>query len=173
MSYTTVKALWPGEKVEDLEELHNAFGTAPPIWNYMCIKYLGMTDGLWLMNSDKLWPLWKRADIPKNERAVLMMTYDMAYVTKKDYSRAASDIRKWLLNQIGKYTNHWPRIATIFESNPDVPAIGLYCTSVSEDPFIGEWDEDKEEHKQIDWETAYDLYAELDKLEGEAKEIDS
>ncbi len=41
MSYTTVKAIWPGEKHEDLEELRNSHGSAPVIWGALSEKYLG------------------------------------------------------------------------------------------------------------------------------------
>lgn len=32
MSFTTVKDIWPGERHESLEELHNSYGSVPVIW---------------------------------------------------------------------------------------------------------------------------------------------
>jgi len=169
MSYTTVKALWPGDKQEDLEELRNSHGSAPPIWNEMCKKYYGTEDHAYMSNGtfDLLWPRWKDLSIPKHQRAVLMMTYDRAYVSKKDYARAATDIKKFLEDFPPKegYVNHWPRMIEIYESDPDIPAIGLYCTSFTEDPFEGGWNEDKGEYDQPDWEQCFDIYEELDALE--------
>lgn len=75
MSYTTIKALWPGEKHEDLKELRNSWGSAPIIWDTMCQKYCG-TKPLAYMDGalDCLWPRWKDLSIPKHHRSVLMMT---------------------------------------------------------------------------------------------------
>lgn len=165
MSYTTVKALWPNEKQEDFEELRNSHGSAPVIWDAMMKKYIGGEH--WLTgNIDKLWKLWERCDIPIYLRAVLMMTFDRAYVIKKDYEEAAKHIRLFLNDYPpeSNKVNHWPRIAEIFESNPDIPAIGLYCTSVSEDPFEGEYDEEKEEYGQPDWEQCFDIYKDLESI---------
>lgn len=166
MSYTTIKAIWPGEKHEDLQELRNSHGSAPVIWDAMCQKYLGTEPFMYFSVTDKLWPLWKDMSIPEHQRAVLFMTYDQVYVSKKDYARAAADIRKFLQDfpQSSERVNHWPAIAALFESDPDIPAIGLHCTSVSEDPFQGPWNEETEEYDQPDWSACNDIYADLDGL---------
>lgn len=166
MSYTTIKAIWPGEKHEDLQELKNSHGSAPVIWAALCEKYYGTKNYMMPGILDRLWPRWKNLSIPEHHRSVLMMTYDRAYVVKKDYARAAKDIRNFLTEFLldRDYINHWPTIAKLYESDPDIPAIGLYCTSLSEDPFEGPWNEEKEEYEQPDWSKCYDLYAELDSL---------
>ncbi len=168
MSYTTIKAIDPGVKHWDLEELRNSHGSAPVIWNAMCKKYYGTEDHAYMFNGtlDRLWPRWKDLSIPEHQRAVLMITYDRAYVLKKDYARAVADIKKFFEDFPAnpEYVNHWPRIATLFESNPDIPAIGLYCTSVSEDPFQGPWNEEKEEYDQPDWDDCYSVYAKIDSV---------
>lgn len=159
MSYTTVKAIWPGEKHEDLEELRNSHGSAPVIWGELCARYLG-NKREWLFKPDNLWPLYKRQDVPKCMRAVLMMTFDRAYVERKDYAQAAADIDEFLrvAPQPSTRVNHWPRLAELFKSNPDIPAIGLRCTSVSEDPFQGEWNEDAEDYDPPDWSRCWSVY---------------
>lgn len=159
MSYTTVKAIWPGVKHEDLEELRNSHGSAPVIWGALCERYLGGRNQ-WLFNSDALWPLYEREDVPACMRAVLMMTFDRAYVEKKDYAKAAADIREFLrvAPPPPQNVNHWPRIADLFESDPDIPAIGFHCTSVSEDPFQGEWNEEREDYDQPDWSQCWSVY---------------
>jgi len=159
MSYTTVKAIWPGVKHEALEELRNSHGSAPVIWGALCERYLGGRNQ-WLFSCDALWPLYKREDVPACMRAVLMMTFDRAYVEKKDYAKAADDIREFLrmAPPPGQNVNHWPRIADLFESDPAIPAIGLHCTSVSEDPFQGQWNEEREDYDQPDWSRCWSVY---------------
>lgn len=159
MSYTTVKAIWPGEKHEDLEELRNSHGSAPVIWGALSERYLGGRNQ-WLFKTDTLWPLYKREDVPACMRAVLMMTFDRAYVEKKDYAKAAADIEEFLriAPQPENHVNHWPHLAELFKSDPDIPAIGLHCTSVSEDPFQGEWNEEKEDYDAPDWSRCWSVY---------------
>ncbi|MGL4261430.1 MAG: hypothetical protein ACRCTX_07400 [Afipia sp.] len=159
MSYTTIKAVWPGEKAEDLEELRNSHGSAPVIWGALCERYLGGRNE-WLFGGNALWPLYKRADIPKCMRAVLMMTYDRAYVERKDYAQAAADIEEFMriAPPPANYVNYWPRIAAIFKSDPDIPAIGFCCTSVSEDLFQGEWNDEKEDYDPPDWSRFWSVY---------------
>jgi hypothetical protein len=162
MSYTTIKAIWPGEKHEDRGELRNAWGGAPLVWNALSARYLGSPHG-WLMGNGKnLWALAGQSEIPEFVRRVLMMTFDRAYVLKKDYAKAAADIRKFLeeFPQSNDIVNHWPHIATLFESNPDIPAIGFHHTSVSEDPFRGKFDEETEEYAPTDWSRCWSIYDE-------------
>ena len=167
MSYTTVYALWPGERHEELEDLRNAWGTAPVVWGKMSARYCGREEMAALSNIEKLWPLWKRLDIKKSHRAVLLMTYDDHYVGRENYTRAAADIRAFLADFSfhPNRVNHWLRIAEIFETNPDCPAIGFQWTSVGDNPWSGEWNEEKEEYEQPDWACKCEMYAELDALD--------
>lgn len=162
MSYTTIKAVWPGEKVEDLKELRNSHGAAPVIWNEIAKKYLGLRDYAYSSRTDDLWPLCERPDMPTHHRAVLMMTYDYALVMKADYRQAAADIRAFLddFPPRAGYVNHWGAIADVFDGNPDCPAIGFHMTSLSEDPFDGPYDEETDEEDPPDWSMFWDVYAE-------------
>lgn len=173
MSYTTVLCLNPEDTTPDaiktLKELRNSNGSAPVVWNTMCKKYFGTKDHSYMFDGtlDKLWPLYKDESIPEYHRTVLMMTYDRAYVARDNYERAAADIRKWLEDfpPNPEYVNHWPELATIYESKPDCAAVGLHCTSVSENPFEGEYDEEAEEYLPINWkEEAFEIYSELESL---------
>jgi hypothetical protein len=165
MSTTTVKAVWPGEKVEDLEELRNSHGSAPVIWNAVGKRYLGFADFEYSLRTNEIWPLYKRADMPEHHRAILLMTYDNAIVMKADYKRAAADIRAFLADFPPKdgYASHWPRIAEIFDGEPECPAVGFRMTSVSEDPFEGPWNDETEEYDAPDWSLYWDAYAEAAK----------
>lgn len=164
MSRTTIKALWPGEKAEDLAELPNSWGSAPHVWHAIGKRYID--PDFFMMRAEKLWPLWKDQTIPVHQRAVLMLTYDKAYVTAENYARMAADIRQFLQDfpVAEGHANHWPAIASALEEARGIPAIGLWCTSVAEDPFAADWDEEKDEPGEFDWSKTYDLYAELDGL---------
>lgn len=170
MSYSTVIKVWPGEKSEEGEELRNGWGSGPVIWNNMAMKYLGLPAHQYMMKIDSLWPLANRLDIPYHHRAVLAMTFDRMYVKQEHYALAAGCIRKYLSDfpDDDKYVNHWPRIAEIFESPPECPAIGLWLTSVCENPFLGEWDDDAEDYKQPDWSRYWSLFDDLDVSESGA-----
>jgi len=165
MSYTTIKAVWPGEKAEDLQELRNAHGSAPVVWNEIAKRYLGLRDYEYSFRSDEIWPLYKRPDMPPHQRAVLMMTYDNALVMKVNYKQAAADILAFLSDFPPRagYVNHWSAIADLFDSEPGCPAIGFRMTSVSEDPFLGPYNDEKEDYDQPDWSVYWDVYAEAEK----------
>ena len=170
MSYTTIKAIWPGKKHENFAELSNGWGSGPRIWGALCDKYFN-NPSTYLFDGtiDRLWPLWKDLSVPEHERAVLTLTYDRFYIIKKDFDRAAEDIEKFLKDfpVKGNHVDHLPKIMEIFKSDPDIPAIGLWCTSIAEDPFCGEWNEEKEEYDPLDWSMCYDLYASLDSIKDE------
>lgn len=166
MSRTTIKAIWPGERHESVGELSNSWGSAPVVWNALAERYLGKPNYAYLSgNMSPLWELWKRTDVPESYRAVHMLTFDRAYVLRRDFARMAKDIRVFLSDfESSPGANHWPAVVEFLEKNPDYPAIGLYCTSVACDPFEGPWNEELDRNDPLDWETAYDLYEELDSL---------
>lgn len=162
MSYTMVKAIWPGERAENLERLANSHGTAPIVWSELSHRYLGSVVA-WQLNPEKVWSIYRRSDIPWCMRAVLMMTFDNVYILRRDYGRAAHDINNFL--QIAttlsrSRVNHWPRLSELFSVNPHVPAIGLHCTSVSRDPWTGTWNEERDEYDPLDWSRYWSLYDE-------------
>lgn len=173
MSVTNVYAVWPGERHEEIAELRNGHGSAPVVWGKMFARYVGASPGSrypdseYMFRTEELCPLWKRMDIPKSFRAVLAITYDNAYVTRENYARAAADIRAFLagFDFNPEHVNHWPRIAEIFESNPDFPAIGFRWTSVCEDPFNGDWNEEIEDYDPPDWSKKWSVYEALDSLD--------
>ena len=171
MSYTTILSVWPGEKNECYRELKNSFGSAPIIWNNLCQKYYGTIPFSFFRSGnaiDKLWSRWKDPGIPEHQRAVLLMTFDRAYILKKNYPRATKDIKMFLYDfppkDPEKYLNHWPEIMEIFKSDPDIPAIGFWHTSVTENLFDGRWNEEKGEYDMPDWNDFYEIYEELDSI---------
>lgn len=161
MSRTTVMAVWPGDRAERLLELRNSHGTAPVVWNAVAMQYLGFADYAYSRRAEEVWPLYKRADMPRHQRAVLLMTYDDAIVMRADYKQAAADIRAFLDDFPPRdgYANHWPRIAELFDSNPDCPAIGFWMTSVCENPFEGPWNEELGMRDAPEWDRYWDAYS--------------
>lgn len=165
MSYSTLLAIYPGEKVEDIEELRNSHGSAPIVWDAMCQRYEGsepfrcMFDG----SLNRLWPRWSDQSIPEHHRAVLMMTYDHSWVAKANYARAAADIEAWLrdFHIDAKYVNHWPHVAALLKSDPPYPGFAIYQTSVSDNPWHGPWDDEKEAYGPPPWEETSEIYADL------------
>lgn len=163
MSTTSIIAVNLGDNSEILEELRNGYGSGPVIWNDMAMHHLSCKEHGYFSRIDEVWPLYKRQDIPLHQRAVLTMTYDNAIVKKENYAEAALHIRKYLEDfpPHENYVNHWPRIAEIFESNPDCSAIGFWLTSVCENPFVGEWNEDDDDYDKPDWDKFWSVYESL------------
>ena len=161
MSRTTILQLWPGTTIaaKTLQELSNSWGFAIPVWQAFATHYgnkpFNISDDL-----DYLWRLYKRTDIPEAHRAVLCMTFDNTYVSRKDFAQAAEDIRCFLEIFPPKPQNvdHWETVAQVFDSMPDCHAIGFWATSVSECPFEGPYNEITDEHDPFDWKQASDVY---------------
>ena len=163
MSYTTVLAIYPNEKIEELFELRNSWGSAPVVWDSMAQKYLEVSSFMMATFKDEgkaLWALCSNKSIPAHHRTVHTMTMDRAYIEKKDFARAATDIRKFLndFKIDHQRVNHWYEIATFLESGIEYPAIGFHMTSVSENPFLGSWNEDKGEYDPTNWDKCYSVY---------------
>ncbi len=160
MSYTTVLSIYPGDRFEELETLRNSHLSAPPVWDAIWNAYgeKRHEHDISLLAGDRLWALHKDPRLSDADRAVFMMTFDRAYVTKPHYEWAAAHIAAFMVgHNVG---GHWVRIRDIFLSDPDSPAIGFHFTSVSGNPFQGEWDEEAEDHRPIDWSTAWSVYDE-------------
>lgn len=166
MSHLNLYRVWPGERHENLVEMHNRHGGASVVWGQLFARYVdgqGENPELnFLRRPDELWPLAQRADIPQSFRRVLLMTFDDAYVLRANYAQAAADIRAFLaaFPRAARGVNHWPAIAAVFESQPDCPAIGFRWTSVCNNPFQGAWDEEAACFGAPDWSVFWDVYAE-------------
>lgn len=159
MSSSIVMKVWPGERAECGWEVKNGWGSAPVIWQYMGHRYFGAGFS-WLgeKNCAQICPLANQRDKPEHLRAVLAMTFDHVYIAAKDYAQAASDIRKFLADLGGQeMINHWPLFAKLLEDGPDCPAIGIWHTTVTEEPFSDGTDE-YGKPLPFDWSKAWSLY---------------
>lgn len=168
MSRSTVYGLWPNTtKRVELVEFHNSWGMAPVIWNAMAQRYLGTPPHGFMFRVEELWPMHERADLPLYHRALLRMTFDTRYIADADRSRAAGDIHHWLLDfrpliDIAA-VNHWPTLAELLRADRDdpPPAIGIWHTSVSDNPWDGPYDPNTEERGPFNWSQAASVYADL------------
>jgi hypothetical protein len=138
MSYSTIYSIKFSKQCEEIAELRNGHGSAPVIWDALGQKYLGLRP--FAFTDERIWKLYEDKSIPAHHRAVLIMTFDHAYLKKANFKRAAQDIRKFLADfpRDPQYVNHWPKIAEILESSDveDVQNIGIQHTSVSENQFM-------------------------------------
>lgn len=155
MSHSIVYLLNYKTGIEESIELHKSSGSCCIIWDTLCQLYFNSKPYEYVRDGslEKLWPLYKDKNMPENHRAMLLMTCDFMYVAKKNYGRAGKEIKKWLIDfpPIEGYANHWPEIMKIYQLKPECDAIGLYCTSVSENLF-----------ENIKWNLFNEVFEEVD-----------
>jgi hypothetical protein len=173
MSHSTILSISPGKLVREIDHMSNAWGMAPVIWDAMAQRYLDVRAYYWTqVDPERLSALARDPNVPIEQRAVMMMTFDLSYVAKANYSRAARDIRVWLDSYPWtiqhERTNHWPKIAELFESNPPHEALAIHQTSVSENPWRGESLDGGEGllFGPLPWDDAFEVYEALSKVEG-------
>lgn len=174
MSYMALYGVWPKKKTEKILELRNSWGGLMYVWENMAGRYLGLTksydypQGGYMERTEELWPLWKRLDIPEEHSLVFIWGFDRAYLTKKNYARMATAIRKFLVDFPPKpqNVNHWYAIAKFLEDKPNAPAIGIYGTSCGDNVWMVDHDEEEDEFK-INWKQFYDFCKEIDSLNPE------
>lgn len=175
MSRATAYAVYPKERIEEIAEYRNSWGLASALWGQLAERHLTMPYWKIISGIDggaaPLWALVNDPTVPLYARALLGWTFDAVYVEHQHFARLAADIRLFLANYPipGESVNHWPVVADLLESNPDVPGIGFQWTSVSENPFT-EWNEETETSR-VAWERTRSLYVVLDAQE-ERRRVD-
>lgn len=165
MSCTTVYAIFK-TKVNVVSELKNSHGSGPAIWNYISIKLTG--EKFNFFNSSNFWPLWKHKHLSKNERAVLLSTYDRSFISIDNlmiFSNACKQVSELIINNTDWDWNHFQSIGDIAEelsNNHDYRCKGICigCTSVSD-----LWE--CEDIKNIE---TWEVYEEIDLFEARDKE---
>lgn len=140
MSYSTVHGVVPIQRPTDLLELRNSHGWAPSIWRRLLTAH--GHDENWITNDAGLTVLWQQIEtLPEWQQAPLVLTFDTGVIPFQAYEWAADQLDEFE-RQIPApegHANHVPTVAALFRSMPEVPLIGVYGTSVSEDPF-DPWD---------------------------------
>lgn len=148
MSTTTLYKLYK-TKVTEFAEFQNGHGSAPPIWDYLCKRFIG-ADANYYSNVNELWPLAKDKRVPEILRVVHSFTFDGAYcpTEKLDILINASLIAYKTFNECEQWgpskVNHWQAIGEAIRKekfNKNCCGVVIGCTSVC-DPW--EWAGKKE-----------------------------
>lgn len=151
-----------GDVVES-QQFKNSWGGAALIWDYFTEKYFPLPAGKksWerqvgmFANLQPIWDLQDREDLPEEEYAVLLSTFDNVMVKREDLEYLA-DCFETVLRDMPPYlenystrANHMQAEADAFRKlakDPTVQAVCWQQTTVSEDM----WWESPEEPENYD-----------------------
>ncbi len=154
-------------------EYINAWGGAARIWTALFNKYLKDPNReyhSWITDypNNRLWELSENKSLTVFERAVHIFTFDNAYVKKDNFNRFADDLRTFAETYPypGK-VDHLPSWADEIEKL-DCEAVGLYATSVSDNPFR-KYDSDKDEIVDVLIEECDEVYDAIENMDTEEK----
>ena len=167
MSCTTVYAVYK-TKATRLKELKNGHGSGPAIWDYISTKCDGKRFNMFGPDLESFWKLWKDNRLTKNERAVLLCTYDMGFVEVErlqDFAAACKEVHERILADTQWTWSHFEEIgnaADALSKNHDHRCVGLGigCTSVS-DPWEGH---------NLEIEKAWPIYDQINALDSASEE---
>lgn len=135
MSYTKI-ILFKQGKMDRSIEFENSWGGAFRIWQSLFNTYVPKKSehDSPLQDSQRVWDLVKRTDIPKSDRAVLAFTFDLFYVRQNNFEQFELDLVAFVKRfpvETG-FQDHLPAWIKCFKEHAQVEAIGLYATSVGE-----------------------------------------
>jgi hypothetical protein len=142
MSTTSVYALF-NTKVTLLSELRNGHGSGPPVWDYISLKLTGEKFQMFdRVKAKAFWELWKDKRLNWEEKAVLLSTFDSAYIETEhlgNFADACRSVHKRIIEDTPWDWSHWELIAheaSALHLIHDRRCLGLCvgCTSVS-DPW--------------------------------------
>lgn len=157
MSWMELKVINKDGDVLTAEEYKNAWGGAAFIWDALCKRY-DVKDKYGYHSFDAWNILWnkvrdKEINLRPFEHNVLYFTYDNALVRKEDMELLAKSLR--LFDEEHKYqfrVNHCLAIADTIDkytNDNDVCGLGLYATSVGDDPWTEFNEKDKYNYYNI------------------------
>lgn len=139
MSSTTVLAVTPGQRPEDLAEWRNSHGWAPSIWS----RLVG-GGTFWVHNDAALDMLCQQIEeLPEWQQAPLVLTFDVGVIPVQAFGWAAEMLEEFeaRLPAPDGHANHVPAMIELLRSRPECPLLGVWGTSVTENPF-DPWDYD-------------------------------
>lgn len=171
MSCTTVKVIHQDKTIHDVASLGNSWGSGAFVWTALANKYMGK-DFMWLgnpENAQKVWDLWKDPRLHYYERVVLMATFDHAIIERERFREAAECFADFEANhcQVNQAC-HMGTISRLLLQHDADPVTGMcfHLTSVTEDPWCGEYDEETETDLPFDWDKcpSYGVFGEVAKF---------
>lgn len=139
MSYTELIPFIDGLPQSGIE-FRNAWGGSARIWTSLFDAHVPKKHQYdsWLTNADdrRLWDIAIRKDVPMFARAVHAFTFDRFFVRKEHFKAFCDDLISFVKHYpVEGKVDHLPAWAQWLIANPDVEAIGLHGTSVSENQW--------------------------------------
>lgn len=135
MSSCEIIAFKKGKEIER-KEFANGHGGAPFIWTALAGKYLG-DPMAWLWKGDDLFKLDEDSRVPVQEKAILLMTADLATISKKNFLLAISDLVSFAdtFGNPQKICHLTGWAGFIEECKGD--CIGFFLNTICDDPWEG------------------------------------
>lgn len=171
MSRTTMMLIDSGGNTRDIAEFSNSWGSAAFVWDALYKKYIG-GDGYLFSdeNMKKVWALWKDPRLRTVEKVVLLSTFDHAIIERDKFEDAAFAFAEFeALHRQPNAICHMGAISQALMDNRETDCVGacFQQTSVAENPWLGEYNEDTEDYKPFDMnaEKHFFVFAELEKDE--------
>lgn len=160
MSYCQLITFTDGE-AKRAKEFGNSWGGAARIWTPLYDRYLKDPNkpyDSWLFDkTDRLWDLAKRESLQLFERSVHAFTFDNAYVNKEHFGQMVVDLRAFACSYpVPQMVDHLPAWADFFDSC-EADAVGLYGTSVSENPWF-DYDSDTDSETPVPLSKGFEVY---------------
>lgn len=142
MSYTSVYELFK-TKANCIAELRNGHGSGPAVWDYISFRVLGKKFDMF--NDKEFWPCYKSDKLSWDEKAVLLATYDKAFVeieNLQEFANACRKVHGKIIETTHWEWSHFESIADAAENlhkNHDYRSKGMAigCTSVNDEWSYG------------------------------------
>lgn len=154
MSYTSLVIFRDGKPDSEIE-FRNANRGAWLIWDSLYRRYVDDSESSYALKDDgaKLWPLADDPRLDDFERRVHLFTCDMALVGAVDFERFSVDLHRFAERHDLMESSHLPEWAGAFwgaanKSDGSIDAIGLYPTSVTDNPWWYYPDGDREKESE-------------------------
>jgi hypothetical protein len=144
MSYSTVLAVTPNRRPIKIAELRNSHGWSSGIWGRL-MRHHRLGDNYWSNEAglDKLWHSIET--LPEWQQAPLVLTFDTGVIPFQAFEWTADQLAEFekRVPAPENHVNHVPAVIEILRSSPEAPLIGVWGTSVSDNPF-DPWDSEAE-----------------------------
>ena len=155
---------------ERTTEFRNSWGGAARIWSALAERHLKGDSWRSEEDAQRVWALAERTDLPMCDRVVNAFTFDLHYVGRVNFQQFAVHLREFRRYHRPSGICHLEAWAELI-SKSSAEAVGLYATSVSDDPWY-RWDEEADEevpYNMLEGTDHVEIYEWLDGLSAEEK----
>lgn len=132
MSCSTVLAITPDKRPTELAELRNSHGWGPNVWS----RLIG--ERWWLNDGQELDALYVAIDtLPQWQQVPLLLTSDLGILPARFFEWGIDSLLEFeaRVPSDPKYVNHVPAVIEILKAGPEADYVGVWGTSVTENPF--------------------------------------